>query len=256
MRLELAAYPVDDVRFGATTRWRDRMLEIDTDELLEPVRRDPLVERADLVVARPGESVRIVTIQDIIEPRGKARGRGVAYPGIVGRPVDTVGAGRTNRLSGFTLMTCTPPQDVQRYGLLSSFRPGTAYGDFLDMSGPGAISPWAETINLCLLVEPGRHLEPDPANRVVQQATLAVQDRLARAALGETPADVEVLDLAPRPGLPGLVYIHSIVSPEPIYLDPDSTLSTAIYGITRLTQPRFLQPPEALDGAVCGSFFR
>ena len=55
MRLELAAYPVDDVRFGATTRWRDGVVEIDPDELLELVRRDPLVERADLAVARPGE---------------------------------------------------------------------------------------------------------------------------------------------------------------------------------------------------------
>src|SRR5262245_66352803 len=150
MRLELAAYPGEDGRFNGATRWRDRALDIDPDEMLEPVRRNPLVERASLEVARPGESARIVTIQDIIEPRVKARGRGIAYPGIIGRPVDTVGEGRTNRLAGFTLMTCTPPQDVQRYGLLSSFRPGTAYGDFLDMSGPGAISPWASTVNLCL----------------------------------------------------------------------------------------------------------
>ena len=215
MRLELAAYPVRDVRFGAATRWREGVLEIDADEVLEPVRRDPLVERAELAVARPGESVRIVTVQDIIEPRVKAKGRGVAYPGIVGRSVETVGEGRTNRLSGFTLMACTPPQDVKRYGLLSSFRPGTAYGDFLDMSGPGAISPWAATVNLCLLVEPARHLDPDPANRVVQQATLAVQDRLARTTLEGPAAEVEVLDLTPRPGLPGFVYIHSIVSPSP-----------------------------------------
>src|SRR5262249_54922071 len=152
------------------------------------------------------------------------------YPGIVGRPVETVGEGRTNRLAGFTLMACTPPQDVQRYGLLSSFHAGTAYGDFLDMSGPGAISPWAATNNLCLPVEPARHLDPDPANRVVQHSTLVVQDRLARATLGETAADVEVFDLTPRPGLPGFVYIHSVVSPEPIYLNPDSTLSTAVYG--------------------------
>ena len=61
--------------------------------------------------------------------------------------------------------------------------------------------------------------------------------------------------LTPRPGLPGFVYIHSIVSPEPIYLNPDSTLSTAVYGITRLTQPWLLHPTEVLDGAVCGSFF-
>jgi glycine/sarcosine/betaine reductase component B subunit len=255
MRLELAAYAVEDVRFTAATRWRDGVLEIDRDELVELVRRDPLVERAELEVARPGESARIVTIQDIIEPRVKVAGKGVAYPGIVGRPVETVGSGRTNRLAGFTLMPCTPPQDVQRYGLLSSFRPGTAYGDFLDMSGPGAVSPWAATVNLCLLIEPARHLAPDPANRVIQQAMLAVQDRLAEATRGETPAEVEVFDLTPRPGLPGFVYIHSIVSPEPIYLNPDSTLSTAVYGITRLTQPWLLHPTEVLDGAACGSFF-
>src|SRR5262249_56898568 len=168
----------------------------------EPVRRDPLVERADLAVARPGESVRIVTVQDIIEPRVKAKGRGVTYPGIVGRSVETVGGGRTNRLSGFTLMTCTPPQDVKRYGLLSSFRPGTAYGDFIDMSGPGAISPWAATINLCLLVEPARHLAPDPANRVIQRAMLAVQDRLAGAPIGAAPPAGEACALAPPPPMP------------------------------------------------------
>jgi len=33
MRLELAAYPVEDVRFGASTRWHDRVLEIDRDEI-------------------------------------------------------------------------------------------------------------------------------------------------------------------------------------------------------------------------------
>jgi len=73
MRLELAAFPVRDVRFGAMTRWRDGVLEIDPDEVLEPVRRDPLVERAELAVARPGESIRIVTIQDIIRWRPLAR---------------------------------------------------------------------------------------------------------------------------------------------------------------------------------------
>ena len=51
-----------------STRWRDRVLEIDRDEILDLVRRDPLVARAALEVARPGESARIVTIQDIIEP--------------------------------------------------------------------------------------------------------------------------------------------------------------------------------------------
>ena len=255
MRLELANYPVEDVRFGRATRWRSGVLEIDRDELVALVRQDPLVRRAEVEVARPGESARIVTVADVIEPRVKAAGPGMAYPGIIGRPVDTVGEGRTNRLGGSTLMTCTPPPDVERYGLKSSHRPGTAYGDFIDMSGPGAISPYAATRNVCLLVEPVAHLQPDAANRVVQQAMLTVQDRVARATVGQEAGQIEVFDLTPRPGLPGFAYIHSLVSPEPIYLNPESTLSAAVYGITRLTQPWFLHPTEVLDGAVCGSFY-
>ena len=84
---------------------------------------------------------------------------------------------------------------------------------------------------------------------------LTVQDRVARATVGQEAGQIEVFDLTPRPGLPGFAYIHSLVSPEPIYLNPESTLSAAVYGITRLTQPWFLHPTEVLDGAVCGSFY-
>jgi hypothetical protein len=256
MRLELANYQTKDVQFGRATRWRGGVLEINREELLESIRQDPLVDRVDVEVARPGESARIITVRDAIEPRVKVSGAGVAYPGILGRAVDTVGQGRTNRLGGVTVMTCAVGQDSRRYGLLSSYRPGTAYGDFIDMSGPGAISPYAELNNVCVIVEPAGHLDPDAANRVVQQAMLKVSDRLAQATVGQEPTEVEVFDMTPTPGLPGIVYIHSVVSPEAITLNPDSTTGTAIYGITRLTQPWLLHPTEVLDGAACGNFGR
>jgi len=142
MRLELAAYPVEELRLGAATRWRDGVLEIDAREILELVRRDPLVERAELDVARPGESVRIVTIQNRRAARqGGKQGRRLS--GHRGPSRGDGGDGRTNRLAGFTPdATARRRRTCRQYGLLSSFRPGTAYGDFLDMSGPGAISPW------------------------------------------------------------------------------------------------------------------
>ncbi len=256
MRLELANYQTTEVRFADATRWRDGVLEISRAELVDLVRRDPLVASAGVEIAVPGVSVRIVDTRDVIEPRVKPEGDRVAYPGILGRDVATVGSGRTNRLGGVTVMTCAPPQDLQSYGLRSSFRPGTSYGDFIDMSGPGADSPYSVLNNVCVVVEPAAHLGPDPANRVVQQAMLAVSDRLAATTLGETPTEVEVFDTSPKPDLPGFVYIHSIVSPEATTLNPDSTLGTAVYGITRLTQPWFLHPTEVLDGAACGNFGR
>jgi sarcosine reductase len=256
MYLELANYQTGRIQFGDATRWRDGVLEINRDDLLGPILQAPLVESADIQLALPGEPMRIITVRDAIEPRVKVEGEGVAYPGILGRPVATVGQGRTNRLGGMAVISCAPPQDNRRYGLLSSYRPGTAYGDFLDMSGPGAISPYAFLCNVCVMVQPKRDLDPDAANRVVQRAMLSVSDRLAQTTIGQEPTEVEVFDMTPRPGLPGFVYMHSIVSPEATTLNPDSTLGTAVYGITRLTQPWFLHPTEVLDGAACGNFGR
>ncbi len=254
MSLELANYKTEDVRFGDVTQWRNGVLEISKDEILGRLSRNPLLESVDLEIARPGESARITTIRDVVEPRVKVAGEGVAYPGILGRPVETVGLGRTNRLGGMTVTACAPPQDASVYGLISSHRPGTAYGDFVDMSGPGVVSPLGSTVNVCLIVEPRRDLDTDPANEVVQRAMLLLSDRLAEATRGQEPTEIETFDLTPKPGLPGLVYMHSILSPEATTLNPDSTLGTAVYGITRLTQPWFLQPTEVLDGAVCGNF--
>ncbi|HAL46883.1 MAG: hypothetical protein CL694_03515 [Chloroflexi bacterium] len=256
MRLELANYQTKAVGFGSHTSWNDGVLTIDKDDLLRPILANPLVENADISIAMPGESTRIVDVSDIVEPRVKVGGDAVAYPGILGRTVATVGEGRTNRLGGVCVVTCAPGTDSRRYGLLSSHRPDTAYGDFIEMSGDGAISPYAELSNVCVQVQPMADLDPDGANRAVQEAMLSVSDRLAATTLDREPTDVEDLDMTPKEGLPGIVYIHSLVSPEAISLNPDSTMGTAVYGVTRLTQPWFLHPTEVLDGAACGNFGR
>jgi glycine reductase len=256
MHLELANYQTQAVKFGSHTSWNDGVLTIDKDDLLRPILANPLVESADISIAAPGESTRIVDVSDIVEPRMKVGGDAVAYPGILGRTVATVGDGRTKRLGGVCVVTCAPGTDSRRFGLLSSHRPDTAYGDFIEMSGEGAISPYAELSNVCVQVQPNADLDPDGANRAVQEAMLSVSDRLAATTLAREPTDVEDLDMTPKPGLPGIVYIHSLVSPEAISLNPDSTMGTAVYGVTRLTQPWFLHPTEVLDGAACGNFGR
>src|SRR5213594_3702900 len=105
-RLELGAFPVDEVAFGGATRYRDGRLEVDPEELLAIARRDPRITSVALDLARPGESVRIVNVQDVVEPRLKVEGTGVAYPGVAGRSTETVGQGRTLRLVGVGVVTC------------------------------------------------------------------------------------------------------------------------------------------------------
>src|SRR5574342_758983 len=104
MRLELAEFPVKDIRFDGKTRYDGGVLEINKEELLALVLEDGKVTRADLDVAFPGEHTRIVRVRDAVEPRVKVSGPGCVFPGILG-PVETVGQGRTHRLSGVTIMT-------------------------------------------------------------------------------------------------------------------------------------------------------
>ena len=100
MRLELGNFPVTDIVFGSETAWKDGILKVDKESLLAPVLAEPGVEDATLEIAKPGESVRIINHFDVLEPRVKVGGPGIAYPERAGRPVDTVGQGRTHRLGG------------------------------------------------------------------------------------------------------------------------------------------------------------
>ena len=72
MRLELATFPVTDVRFGSRTRLADGVLEVDRDEILALAGREAtFFGSVGVEVARPGERTRIIHVLDAIEPRVK-----------------------------------------------------------------------------------------------------------------------------------------------------------------------------------------
>ena len=251
MRLDVATFPVADVVFGSRTQWADGVLEVDRAKLLDLVTEDPYVSWADVEVARPGDSTRIVRMRDIIEPKVKAKGPGTAYPGVAGRAVDTVGQGRTNRLGGMTIITCTEMPKVSADGTRWW---STGEVVFIDMSEPGAVTPYAGTVNLCIAMEPHNRSSADDWNRVVQAAMLKVNDHLAQATLGVEPPEVVTYDLDHRDGsLPNVVFVPVLASAE-YRFGPRTSLGTGVYGVGRLTQPWLLQPTELLDGAVCGTY--
>src|SRR5262249_37204935 len=147
MRLEMGTFPVNDIVFGAATRYDGGRLTVDREAVLAAVKQDPRIAMAELEIARPGESVRIWPVRDVIEPRVKVEGPGVCYPGICGRDIATVGQGRTHRLAGMGVVE------------VSSANWHDAGGDFvethLDMAGPDpAMDPHRELINLLLRVAP------------------------------------------------------------------------------------------------------
>ncbi|MDP2948081.1 MAG: glycine/sarcosine/betaine reductase component B subunit [Chloroflexota bacterium] len=243
MRLELGTFPVKDVAFGRCTQYRDGLLEVDRAGLLAALRSDTRLAGVDLVLARPGESVRITALRDIIEPRTKVRGTGTVYPGVCGRPVNTVGTGRTHCLSGVGVVEVAAVRPHE--GLT-----GNAWA-YMDMSGPGAESiPEAALINLCVVMQVDSSLHVEDQNAAVHSAALLVADRLAEAVRDAEPPEMETFELSNvDPSLPKIAYIMCLGSPEH-YSGSLTAFGTAIYGLTRLTPPWVLHPNELLDGAI------
>ncbi len=247
MRLELGTFPVKDVVFGRQDRWRDGVLEIDRDALVAAVRSDPRIASVSIELARPGESARIWPVRDVIEPRVKVEGPGVAYPAICGRPVTMVGQGKTHRLSGVCVVEVseTPWHEAGHDWVFM----------YIDMAGPwGKMLPYSSLFNLCVVVEPDPRLHVNVRNRAVHQACLTVSDMLAAATKGLAPPQREVFELRPvDPSLPRVVHIMCLHSSQATSGDPD-TFCTSIYGWTQLTPPYPLHPNEVLDGAICGPY--
>ena len=129
MRLELAEYPVTRIRLGQRVRYDRGTLEIDAQALEELGLKDERISQISLSVVSPGEDVRVTGIRDIVEPRVKVSGKGQVFPGILG-PVEPVGDGRTNRLSGMAVTVTAEYHGTVRAGL------GVERSALLDMSGP------------------------------------------------------------------------------------------------------------------------
>ena len=247
MRLELGSFPVREIAFGRHTRYDGGRLEVNREAALAAVMRDPRIATAALEIARPGESVRIWPVRDVIEPRVKVEGPGVCYPGICGREVATVGQGRTHRLAGMGVVE------------VSSVNWHDAGGDFvetyLDMSGHyGAMYPYRNLHNLCLVVEPDPGLGEESRNYAVHGAALAVSDHVAAAVRGLTAPEYEIFVLDPvSSALPRVVYIWGVHSPQAMS-GSSTAFCTATYGLTQLTPPWLLHPNEILDGALTGPY--
>ena len=59
---------------------------------------------AEVELARPGESIRIAPVKDVIEPRVKVDGSGGIFPGII-KQGKAGGEGRTHALVGAAVVT-------------------------------------------------------------------------------------------------------------------------------------------------------
>ena len=241
MRLELANFPVRDVKFSRQTSYNNGVLEVDKEELVTLVLKDKRIASADLDVAFPGEKTRIVNVRDVVEPRVKVSGPGCVFPGILG-PVETVGEGRTHRLSGVTVISSAQYTPTILHGLTAPTR------GIVDMWEEGAqIAPYGKTINVVLILKLTNDIPEQEAHAVIQSAEFKVAFHLAETTRDKTPQDVEVFELGEvEPSLPRVVHIITCACDA---IAPHSDV--AFYGLSiRDSLPTLVHPNEFLDGAV------
>ena len=239
MRLELHRVKVKGLQWtDGRSGLKDGVLLVNRAELVELLSGDERLARVDVDLARPGESVRIAPVKDVVEPRCKISGGGEVFPGFVG-DVETVGSGQTLVLDGAAVVTC---------GRIVGFQEG-----IIDMTGPGAeYTPFSRTFNVVLIFEPVEGIERHEYEAACRLAGLKAAHFLARASLGVEADEVEVFDLpgfgellaeAPR-GLPKVAYLYMLQSQGLLH-------DTWVYGVdAKRILPTIIHPNEVMDGAI------
>jgi sarcosine reductase len=241
MRLELADYPVNEIRLCGTFEYRAGTLAVDQPALEEMILRDRRIADASLAVVRPGDKVRITGIRDVVEPRVKASGNGQVFPGILG-PVEAVGAGRTHRLSGMTVMATAAYEGTVRAGL------GVQRSAMLDTWGEGAAaSKFGGLVHLVLIMRLREGLSELDAHAAIQAAEFGVARRIAETTIGIEAANLEVFDLSQRHAdLPNVVLVQGCLTD-----DHHVHSGVSYYGLPiRESLSTIVHPNELLDCAM------
>ena len=237
MRLEMGNIYIKDIQFADTSKIEDGILYVDKGAVKAVALEDEHIKTVTFDIAKPGESVRITPVKDVIEPRVKVEGKGGVFPGIISK-VDTVGSGKTYALKGMAVVTA---------GKIVGFQEGV-----IDMSGPAAdYCPFSKTYNLCVVIEPKDGLETHVYEKAGRMAGLKVATYLGELVRNLEPDVIETYETKPvfeqaaqYPDLPKVGYIHMLQSQGLLH-------DTYYYGVdAKQIVPTFMYPTEIMDGAI------
>ena len=240
MKLDLANFPVREIRFGNSYRYKNGRLTVDREDLVRIVSGDERIAAARFETVEPGEHARITGVRDVVEPRAKFGARGQVFPGVMG-PVEGVGSGVTHRLSGMTVIATAHYEGTIRAGT------GVQRSAMLDMWGPGAqASRFSNYPHLVLIMRLKQALGEFEAHLAIQRAEFAVARRIAQITEGARPQEVEQFELNEAESLPRVILIQGCITNGG---QPHSGVS--YYGLPiRESLATWIHPNELLDGAV------
>ena len=236
-KLELGYVFIKDIQFAEASKVENGTLYVNKDEVKALILEDQNFKSADVELARPGESIRIMPVKDVIEPRVKVEGPGGIFPGMINK-VETVGSGKTNVLKGAAVVTT---------GKIVGFQEG-----IIDMTGPGAeYTPFSKLNNLVLVCEPVDGLKQHEHEKALRFAGYKVAIYLGELARDLTPDEVHTYEtptliegIKLYPDLPRVAYVCMLQSQGLMH-------DTYVYGVdAKQIVPTLIYPTEVMDGAI------
>ena len=216
------------VGLGRATQWRDGVLTVSAEEAQALVAAPSLAE-VKVSWASPGDSVRIVKVLDVVEPRSKGPGGGGIFPGwLSGGPSSRP----THVLRGAAVV-------------VAGYLP-RAQEAVIDMSGPAAeLSPFGATHNLVIEFTPAPDADWADVDDALRRGSLALAARLAEAALDAPPDEEETV---PDPGaVDGLPRIGALTNLQTQGVFKDVFVRGESFNGQA---PALIDPAEIDDGAV------
>ena len=237
MRLELGKIFIKDIQFASESKIENNVLYVNKDELRKAIWDDEAIVSVEFDIAKPGESVRITPVKDVIEPRVKVEGRGGIFPGVLSK-VDTVGEGKTIALKGMAVVTT---------GKIVGFQEG-----IVDMTGPGAeYTPFSKLNNLVIIAEPAEGIKQHEHEKAVRYIGFKAAKYLGELARNLQPEETKVYETKPLleqiaeyPNLPKVGYVYMLQTQGLLH-------DTYVYGVdAKQIVPTILYPTEIMDGAI------
>lgn len=237
MRLEMGHIYIKDIQFASESKIEDGILYVSEEAVKAVALEDEKIKSVSFDIAKPGESVRITPVKDVIEPRVKVEGRGGIFPGVISK-VDTVGEGKTYALKGMAVVTA---------GKIVGFQEG-----IIDMTGPGAdYTPFSKTLNLVMVCEPIDNIKQHEYEKAVRFAGFRVATYIGELARDLTPDETKVYEtctikegMEKYPDLPRVAYVQMLQSQGLLH-------DTYVYGVdAKKIVPTILSPTEIMDGAI------
>ena len=224
------------------------MFHINTDDVIAQLKSDLNVKDVKIDIARPGESVRIIPVKDVIEPRLSLIPEYQVFPGVLyGWDPDQarIPSGAIASLCGMVVTTV---------GSIVGFQEG-----LIDMSGPGAeYSLFSGKHHLVLDITVREGITRHDHEKTVRLAGLKASDFLARQALhADLPWDSE--DTLVNPDPPGSHETRASANPRELpriaylyMLQTQGLLHDTYYcgWDAKKMLPRMIVPSEVLFGAI------